>query len=232
MSLNNEITELLRQEGCNIVGFADLCCLSNEARQNFNYGILIALPFTKEAMQENKNGLPLRYSNEHDPMTQRLGELKNITANFLSEKSYEVLTNTPASIVNRSVLRAVLPQKTVATLAGIGWIGKCAMLVTKEVGSALRLTVVLTDAPLDCGTPITKSLCLPECTVCVDVCPGKAPSGKMWEVGIDRDEFFNAHACHSAACSRTKSLLGIDGEARCGLCISNCPFTKRGLGYE
>ena len=35
-----------------------------ETRQKFDYGILIALPYTKEAMQEHKNGMPQRYYTE------------------------------------------------------------------------------------------------------------------------------------------------------------------------
>ena len=231
MSLNKEIINLLNQAGCNIIGFADLRCLPEESRQNFDYGILMALPYTKEAMQENINGSPQRYYDENEKITQRLRELRNLTAEFLAGRGYEALTNTPASVINDDTLRSLLPQKTVATLSGVGWIGKCAMLVTNEVGSALRLTVVLINAPLDCGTPVTKSMCDPDCTVCADVCPGKAPLGGLWEVGVDRDDFFNARACYSASRTRTKKLLGID-ESRCGLCVSHCPFTKRGLGYK
>jgi len=231
MSLNNEIRELLKQEGCNIVGFADIRSLPEEARRNFNYGIVMALPFTKEAIMENRNGLPKRYSDEHGPMTQKLSDLKKIIADFIVNKGYEALSDTPASEIDNSTLRAPLSQKAVATLAGIGWIGKCAMLVTKEVGSALRLTVILTNAPLDCGTPITKSLCGPGCNSCVDICPGNASKGILWEVGIDRDDFFDAHACRAAARARAKSLLDIEATL-CGLCIVNCPYTKRGLGYK
>ena len=231
MNLNDEVIALLTQNGCNIVGFANLRCLPEESRAKFDCGILMALPFSKEAMLENNNGLPQRYYDEHEPMTQRLAELKKTVAEFLIGKGYDALTETPASVFNRETLRSLLPQKTVATLSGIGWIGKCAMLITDEVGSALRLTVVLTNAPLVCGTPITKSKCPPNCTICVDVCPGKAPLGSLWEVGIERDEFFNAHACHAAARARARELLGVD-EARCGLCISACSFTKKGLGYK
>jgi len=236
MNLNDEIIALLNRAGCQIVGFADLRSLSREARQGFDYGVLIALPFTKEAMRENRDGLPKRYSGEHELMTRRLGELNELTAGFLADKGFKVFENTKDSIidgpfVDERSLRSVLPFKTVATLTGIGWIGKCAVLVTKEVGSALRMTVVLTDALLDCGIPVTKSKCSPTCTACVDVCPGKAPSGDLWEAGADRDSFFNAHACRSAARARAKSLLNIEA-SRCGLCISNCLFTKRGLGYE
>ena len=231
MSLSNELREYLNELGCDTVGFADLRCLPDEARQNFDYGILIALPFSKQAMQENMNGLPQKYDEEHEPMNRRFKELKKLTADFLISRGYDAVTDTPASVINNENLRALLSQKTVATLSGIGWIGKNAMLITSKFGSAVRLTVVLTNAPLECGTPVTKSMCDPNCTICADICPGKAPLGGLWEVGVDRDMFFDAHACHKAARKRAKETLNIE-QTMCGLCISNCPFTKKGLGYQ
>jgi epoxyqueuosine reductase QueG len=231
MSLNNEITSMLNHEGCDIIGFADLHGLSNEARQNFNYGILIALTYTKEAMLDNKNGDPRKYYQEFKAMNERLPGLAGITADFLVGKGYKAFAKITSAIVYDEEYRTVLPHKTVATLSGVGWIGKCALLVTKEAGSALRLVVVLTDAPLTCGKPIVKSKCPSDCAICADVCPGKAPLGGLWEAGVDRDVFFNAHGCRSAARARAKATLGIE-ETICGLCISNCPFTQRCLGYE
>lgn len=229
--MNEEIRAMLKREGCNIVGFADLRVLSKEVRQNFDYGILIALSYTNEAMVENKKGMPQQYYKEFTAINKRLPELAILTANFLTDRNYKALAKISSMVVQDSDYRTVLPHKTVATLAGVGWIGKCATLVTKEVGSALRLTVVLTNAPLECGTPITKSLCAPNCTACADACPGNAPLGVMWEVGVDREEFFNAHACSDSARARAKALLDID-ETVCGLCISNCPFTKKAFGYK
>jgi epoxyqueuosine reductase QueG len=231
MDLNNEITALMKQKNCNIIGFADVSRLSYEAHQGFNCGIVIALSFSKEAMQENNEGQPQRYYAEHNIMDQRFKELKGLISDLLTSKGYKVLVNTPASVIDNNTLRSSLPQKTVATLSGIGWIGKNAMLVTNKAGSALRLTVVLTNAPFVCGKPVTKSMCKPACRICVDICPGKAPLNKLWKAGVDRDDFFDAHACRSAAYERTKSLLDID-MALCGLCVSNCPYTKRGLGYK
>jgi epoxyqueuosine reductase QueG len=231
MNLNQEIIASLNQEGCNIVGFADLRCLSKETRQNFNTGIVLALSYSKEAMWEHQNGSMRRYHDEWKPMTFRLDELAALTARLLTAKGYKALPQVSATVVQDKYLRTVLPHKTVATLAGIGWIGKCAMLVTNEVGSALRIKVVLTNAPLTCGTPATTSLCPPDCAACADACPGKAPRGGLWEAGVDRDSFFDAHACRDAALDRAKATLGID-ETLCGLCISSCPFTKTGLGYE
>jgi len=230
MSLNHEIINLITQECDAIVGFADLRCLPDEARLGYGCGILIALPFTREAMRENLRGLPQRYYDEHEPMNLQFRRLKELAVQFLRSRGYEATANTPASVIDERTLRSPLPQKTVATLAGVGWIGKCAMLVTHEYGCAVRLTVVLTNAPLDCGVPITQSLCPPECNVCTDICPGKAPLGGLWELSAKRESFFDAHACQTAARARGKAMLGVE-QCLCGLCASSCPFTKRGLWY-
>jgi epoxyqueuosine reductase QueG len=231
VNINDEIIKLANEKGCTIVGFADLRCLPNEARKNFDFGVLFALSFSREAMQENNLDRPQRYYDEHKPMNQIFMELKNAAAEFLISSGYGAEINTPASVVNSETLRSGLPQKTVATLSGVGWIGKNAILTTNEVGSALRMTVVLTNAPLDCGIPITKSTCDPACMICTDICPGKAPSGQLWEVSVEREDFFNAHACQAAGRARAKKLLNTE-ETICGLCISHCPFTKNGLGYK
>ena len=230
MSISNEIRELLKQEDCDIVGFADLRELSAETRQNFDYGIVMALSYSKETMLEHKNGSMLKYYDEWKAMNPCLDSIAEKTARFLTDKGYKAFAQLPSTRVSDSNWRTILPHKTVSTLSGIGWIGKCAMLVTPEVGSALRLRVVLTNAPVDCGTPIKTSFCNPSCNACVNACPGKAPKGGLWSVETDRDTFFDANACRKAARARAKETLDIN-ETLCGMCISNCPFTKLGLGY-
>jgi epoxyqueuosine reductase QueG len=223
----------MNQNNCLIVGFADLRSLSKEVRQNFDNGIVLALSYSKEAMQELKNVDMKRYYEEWKPKPRRLDELAVITADYLVEKGYKALAKVQSTVVYDKDMRTVLPHKTIATLAGLGWIGKCAMLVTHEVGSALRIAVVLTNAPLECGTPVTKSLCPPGCKLCVNACPGKAVIDRgLWKTDIDRDEFFDARACFKAARACAKELLGLENDTLCGLCIANCPFTMKALGYK
>ena len=230
--MNCEIIDLLNGEGCSIVGFADISSLSKESRQNFDRGIVIGLSLSKEAMKENKEGNPQKYHDEYLVINERLPELARMVENLLIKKGYKALAKPSTSVVQDDNKRTVLPHKTVATMAGLGWIGKCALLVTREVGSALRLIVVLTDAPLDCGIPITRSLCRPGCAICSDVCPGRAVQGRtLWEAGMDREVFFHADDCYTAARARARAELDVDATF-CGLCMSNCPFTKHGLGYE
>lgn len=231
MGLTDEIRNELFSLGASIVGFADLTALPQYIRENFDYGIVIGLAYSRKAMQDNKNGDARQYWSEFTPINKKLPQLAIHTANLLIDKKYKALAKVQTMIVQDSDYRTVLPHKTVATLAGVGSIGKCATLVTKEFGSALRIIVVLTNAPFECGVPITKSLCDPKCDICANVCPGKAIKGGTWEVGTDRNIFFDAHACRPAARKHAKENLGID-ETLCALCISNCPWTKNALSYK
>lgn len=231
MTITDEIRNHLLNEGAKVVGFANLKCLPAEVRENFDYGIVIGLTYSKEAMEDNKNGSADRYYAEFTPINKRLPQLAIGAAELLINNGYKALAKVQTMIVQNEDYRTVLPHKTVATLAGIGWIGKCALLVTEEYGSALRIIVVLTNAPLECRTPVKESKCDINCEVCADVCPGHAPLGRLWKQGADRDTFFNAHACRPAARAHAKTALNID-ETLCGLCISNCPYTKKALGYK
>jgi epoxyqueuosine reductase QueG len=112
----------------------------------------------------------------------------------------------------------------------LGWIGKCALLVTEEYGSAVRISTVLTDAPLETSVSVDDSAC-GDCALCVESCPGKAPSGKNWEVGLHRDSFFDVFACERASRERAVAKLDFD-DTFCGICISVCPWTRKYVERE
>jgi polyferredoxin len=38
-----------------------------------------------------------------------------------------------------------------------------------------------------------------DCMVCMDACPERAVSGKLWEVGLYRDHFFDPVKCRKTA---------------------------------
>lgn len=127
--------------------------------------------------------------------------------------------------------RTQLPHKTVATLAGIGWIGKSALLVTKKYGSAVRLTSILTDMPLDYGVPVTKSMCPRECYICMNACPGKAISGKLWDQTMDRNEFYDPLKCREKALQLSKERMNKE-ITLCGKCIEVCPYTRKYINRQ
>lgn len=231
MSITQELTKQITGAGCNIFGFADLRSLPKDMRQYFDYGIIVALPYSKDALEENINGSPQRYYDERVESDKRLRGLSTMLVNYLLTKSYKAFAAVASATALDDDLRSLLPIKTIATLAGMGWAGKCSLLVTKEAGTALNMVHILTDAPLECGMPVTESSCPSDCTVCKDICPGGAILGNTWKAGVDRDTLVNAHTCKAAGSARGKEKVFVESQWGCGLCMASCPVTRRVIGY-
>jgi len=224
LELKNEMLRL----GADIVGFGRLDELPDDVREGLPVGVSVAVAYPA-AVIDGIAELPTQeYREWYDKLNERLDMLVSRGAGLLRAKGHEAVAKTREYVGNgENSDNTTLPHKTVATRAGIGWIGKCALLVTEEYGCAVRLSSILTDAPLDTVKPINKSRC-GDCMVCTAACPGFAVSGKSWEVGLYRDEFFDPVKCRKTARERTKKGFGGD-IAICGKCIEACPYTQRYL---
>ncbi len=223
-ALRSKLERKLREEGASLVGFADLRDLPADVRRSFPVGISIAVALDPGVISKITWGPNREYFEEYSRVNALLDRLGRCALDLLIDGGFRGLAlQTTTEAVDRETLRTALPHKTVATKAGLGWIGKNALLVTETFGSALRLTSVLTDAPFETARPVTVSRC-EQCFTCVDSCPGRAPSGEVWAAGKDRDSFFNAHACCRTA-AEYSSKAGIPATI-CGICIPVCPRTR------
>ena len=106
--------------------------------------------------------------------------------------------------------------KEAAALAGIGPIGKNNLLITNEFGSQVRLRAIVSDAPLTCGEPITKSEYCKECNICIDSCPSKALSNGGY-IKAKCNEYMINHR------RKISENVFID----CNVCIECCPVEKK-----
>ena len=105
-------------------------------------------------------------------------------------------------------------SKLPAHLAGLGWIGKSCLLLTKEFGPRVRFVSVLTDAPLETGSSLDKPC--GKCRACVEACPVGAFTGVEFDPADDLAVRFDAPACSEYRRAHP-----------CGLCVSSCPTGKR-----
>ena len=227
-TLNADLLSFLTSHGASLVGFADLSEIDAATRDGFPFGISIAIALDPKIMSDVKEGPTAAYYAEYKRLNGLLDNLGQKTAQFLTDKGYRAKALiTTANPVDRDTLSTRLPHKTVATRAGLGWIGKCALLVTKKFGSALRFTTVLTDAPLVAGKPVNYSLCL-HCTHCVDACPAHAHTGAVWQPGMPREALYDAFKCRDKAEELSLKGFGVKYSI-CGLCIVACPWTKKYL---
>lgn len=225
-----ELKEELLARGASLVGFADLKDVPYDNRKGFPYGISIAVAYEPAIIKGILKAPTREYEAAYNRLNDILDGLGEYTAATLVKMGNEAYPLTTYHVEeDESTWTTALPHKTSATRSGLGWIGKCALLVTKSYGSAIRLTTVLTNAPLPCGTPANESLC-GSCTRCVEVCPASAILGDSWDVKKERDSFYKAHDCRRTARERA-GRVGIN-KTLCGLCIAVCPWTERYLNSK
>jgi len=221
---NQWVEETLAGRDIALLGFADLREIEADARRGFPYGVSIAMPLT--VLPSTTEEAWIKYYDEYRRVSARLEEASNYLAEQIRARGYNALSLWRLDRQDED-FRTPLPFKTLATRAGLGWIGKSAALITKEYGNAVRLSGVLTDMPFETGTPIETSLC-GDCMECVKHCPGRAIKGNLWSLHADRDDLLDAHACKRAVIERGRALGKTEGT--CGVCIAVCPWTKGYFG--
>ncbi|MCX7772619.1 MAG: GNAT family N-acetyltransferase [Clostridia bacterium] len=220
-----DLKKELGAKGASLIGYADLSEIPEENRQGFTFGISIAVAMTPSILEGIMEGPTHAYYEEYQRLNSLLDELGTYAALWLQDRGFSALAQTTKNVVeDETNWRTALPHKTIATRSGLGWIGKCAVLVTPEFGSAVRLTSVLTDAPLSAATPINTSRC-GACNKCKEACPAMAVSGALWDSQKNRDSFYKAHDCRRTARERA-AKVGITA-TMCGLCIAICPWSQR-----
>jgi epoxyqueuosine reductase QueG len=227
MTSENIKDELLRL-GADIVGFGSLDELPDNVRGSLPVGVCVAVVYPAAVIRGIAELPTQEYREWYDKLNDKLDAIVSRGAELLHETGYRAVAQTREYVGNgEDKDNTSLPHKTIATRAGIGWIGKSALLVTERYGSAVRLSSILTDAPLVTAPPVNKSRC-GGCMICTDACPGRAVSGKSWEVGLYRDEFFDPVKCRETA--RERARQGFGGNITiCGKCIEVCPYTQRYL---
>ena len=226
--MENMFTELkatLLSGGAALVGFADVSILPNEARRGFDRAISFAVSLDPAIVAALTQGPIPAYAGEYERANHLLSDLGDLGAASLRQQGYRAEAQRP-TIRADDQLSTPLPHKTAATRAGLGWVGKCALLITPQFGAAVRLGTILTDAPLPPNTPVTASRC-GTCRACVDACPAGVMSGSEWFPGKPRQEFYDASACREMA--RRLSKAQAIGATLCGICIRACPHTGKWL---
>lgn len=145
----------------------------------------------------------------------------------MQERGFHAVANTTDTVKTDENWRSPLPHKTVAVHAGLGWIGKNCLLITERYGGAVRLSSLLTDAPLPFDAPVEKSRC-GGCSACVERCPAKAFTGATWTPGIEREKLFDWKRCYPEQLRRMKQATGIETDL-CGLCFAVWLPTPSGI---
>jgi len=229
--MQDELINILPDADDFIIGFADMGDLV-KAHYPYRYAVVIGKRLDDAVIDGIEDGpTPLYYE-----LYQSTNDELNLTtakmARFLRQNGFPALQikstvreeDIPVDFAG--TLRMNFSHKMAATRAGLGWIGKTDLLISERFGPRVRLASVLTHYRFERpGVPITQSRC-GECGLCVELCPGRAANGGLWDDTRDRDEFYDAFKCRDVC--RKLSAARLDRQiSLCGICVSVCPYGKQ-----
>jgi len=187
---------------------------------SFPRAISFAVPMNPDIMASIQNGPNAAYADEYARVNERINTLSADLATELNRQRSRALP-LAASVRSDPVnIKGDFPHKTAATRAGLGWIGRHCQLITRPLGSWLRLGTVFTDLDLPCGPPVEKDFC-GRCTRCVEACPAGALKGKAWYPGLVREEILDVQRCDLW---KKEHYYQFHNGHNCGICSAVCPY--------
>jgi epoxyqueuosine reductase QueG len=224
MSFKSGLKSELENKGADFVHFVNISKLSNKQSKGYPNAILLGIVLSPAYIQKisatSDYVQKMRLNNqvkidEFYLKEKKADRLADYIASYLKVKGFSAYSQSEDNLYetgfyDKKMKSTPLPHKTIACLAGLGWIGKHNLLVTAEFGSAICMRSVLTDAPLATvlHTP-AQSLC-GDCSICEEVCSIKAIKGNTWNLGISRDKLVDVYKCNT-----------------CLKCLALCPWTQK-----
>lgn len=224
MNPTKEFRDYLISQGAALVGIGDLTTVP---ASDYPIGIAVAIPLPKHVIKDLQLAPTREYYNLYTVLNDKLNAIVTAGEQYLISKGYHAYAQTTDRVNVDADNKSSLPHKTVATRSGLGWIGKNCLLVTPQYGSAVRISSLLTDAPLTCDAPVTYSQC-GTCHACVKYCPAHALKNTLWHPGLPREDIVSVSACYTKQREIMKKSTGIDTDL-CGKCFAICTYTKQYL---
>jgi len=230
-SIQDRIKAIVSKEDEYILGFADLRGLLDDKFKGHDYAIVIGRGLNEKIVDSLVEGPTREYFDHYHETNLKLTALaekvmKGLKANDVSCILIPPTVNDEELDENYyKTLTCDFSHKMAATRAGLGWIGKTDLFVSEKFGPRVRLVTILVNHPLDCSkSPVTQSRC-GSCNLCVEECPTQAGNGKLWNVDVKREEFFDAFACREKCRELSHKLLNED-ISLCGMCMAVCPIGR------
>lgn len=218
----DEVKQYLMNLGASKVGYANVSGLAEEFIDLPN-GISLVLRLPKQAMYLVKEDEYEEYWKCFHSQIAKLTEIALKGEEYIKNLGYDAFALTMTrNECDMKKLLSILPYKTIATKSGLGWIGRSALFVTPEYGSAVCLGAILTDMPMDFDKPITDSQC-DDCTNCQEACPVNAINPQKWNDRLNRKDIIDIEACGEYIIDQYKNGLG------CTKCMSECKLTQEYL---
>ncbi|MCX7857356.1 MAG: hypothetical protein N2513_05180 [Deltaproteobacteria bacterium] len=184
--------------------------IENEIKLSLPYAISIGIRLSKGVLATVKDGPNLLYYHHYRQVNMSLDSIATKIARKLEQEGFMACAFPASQIVDWKKQCGHISHKKVASLAGLGWIGRNNLLVNERYGSQVRYTTILTNMPLSRNT--VKNFGCKECTACLSVCPSGA-------IRMDPKDFDHIGCYNKITEMKNKRNIG---QHICGICVEAC----------
>ncbi len=211
-----QIVEMFKEYPEVLYGFSDIAF--SDYCEQYTGALIFAVPHSKimtldDYSEPGFNALMSELKDKAHEIRQRIKAILD------AENSAYLVP--PPGQSDESALLAPFSFKRAAVTAGLGWVGKNAVLITPTYGPRVRLSAILINFDFPKAEPITQSSCPEECFICVSKCPHKALKGKQWDIHTDREQIIDYHRCNER---RSQYIKTHNRKNACGICMISCPI--------
>jgi epoxyqueuosine reductase QueG len=214
--INTEkLRTIAKDEGMAVFGVAELEPIRQtfhpdivQAAQGLKYGISAGFRLSDPTIDDIADRPTLLYKHHYKVANYTLDRAGARVEAYIQSNGYKALPIPASQTIDWEKHLGHLSHKAVAVQAGLGWIGKSALFIHPQHRARLRLVTVLTDMPLEAGSPIERSC--GSCQLCIEACP----AGAISDQGYDKPKCI-------AQLREFSRLPGI-GQYICGVCVKVC----------
>lgn len=209
-----KLREFSLSEGASCFGVADLKNLEIEIDRKFLYAICIGYHLSEAIIEKIVDRPTKEYFFHYRLVNAHLDNLSLKITEIIQRENYSAYPVPASQIIDWENQKGAISHKLLAYYAGLGFRGRCNLLIHPEYGARIRLASILTDYPLKTDTPL--NMHCGECRKCINVCPANA-------IKEDYREF---------ALEKCKEQLKIFSKSEnisqyiCGICVKACKGIK------
>lgn len=216
------IIKILQNINGLLYGFADMRTIDSRDCGQLPYAISIGLPLTRTVVDNIATGPNQVYYDEYCSINDRLDFITQQIKQEIEKQDYRAYAVASSKRTDFINISGEFPHKTSAVLSGLGWIGKSALLITRQYGPRIRLATVFTDMPLPAKDIREPNYC-GTCKKCVESCPAGAIVGNLWAAELPRENLIDVRKCDLWKLANYPQFNG----HVCGICVAVCPHGNR-----